>query len=144
LGDWFLNALATSPARSPITLATLMSGWLRQVLLGPEDGWGARMATGQSAIYLLACLAMLTNMLDLATGLNMMLTHGIHLEQNPLARAIMHSSGPLGLVQAKLAVVLLGVLVFVWTARVGRARLARNCLVFALGVGMLGAASNMI
>jgi hypothetical protein len=114
------------------------------MMLGPEDGWGARLATGSTAIYLLACLALLANMLDLATGLNVMLTYGIHLEQNPLARAIMNGSGPLGLIQAKLGVVLLGVLVFVWTARLGRGRLARNCLVFAVGVGMLGTTSNMV
>jgi hypothetical protein len=121
-----------------------MVAWLRDVLLGPDDGWGARLGTGSTAIYLLAGLALLTHTLDLATGLNMMLIHGIHLEQNPLARSIMYNSGPLGLVQAKLGVVLLGVLVFVWTARVGRARLARNCLVFAVGAGVLGVTSNMV
>jgi hypothetical protein len=121
-----------------------MSTRLRHVLLGPEHGWGARLATGRTAIYLLAGLALLVHVLDLATGLNMMLTYGIHLEQNPLARAIMQSSGPIGLAQAKLGVVGLGVLVFVWTARVGRARLARNCLVFAVGAGVLGATSNMV
>jgi len=121
-----------------------MTAWIRNMLLGPEDGWGARLLTGSSAIYLLAGLALLAHALDLATGLNMMLTHGIHLEQNPLARAIMESSGPLGLAQAKLGVVLLGVVVFVRTARAGRARLARNCLVFALGAGVLGATSNIV
>jgi hypothetical protein len=118
--------------------------WSRWVLLGPDDGWGARLGTGRTAIYLLAALALVANMLDLATGLDMILTYGSHLELNPLARNIVEGLGPLGLVHAKLSVVLLGVLIFIWNARIGRARLARNCLVFALGVGMLGATSNLV
>jgi hypothetical protein len=121
-----------------------MQRWWQWVLLGPEHGWGARLATGRTAIYLLAALALITHLLDLATGLNMMLTHGIQLEQNPLARGIMQTSGPLGLIQVKLGVVGLGVLVFLWTARIGRARLARNCLVFAVGAGILGFSSNLV
>jgi Domain of unknown function (DUF5658) len=121
-----------------------MPAWLRCVLLGPEDGWGARTATGTTAIYVLASLALVAHVLDLALGLNMMLTHGIHLEQNPIARVIMESSGPLGLAQVKLGVVAFGVMVFIWTARVGRARLARNCLVFVVGAGVLGATSNIV
>jgi Domain of unknown function (DUF5658) len=116
----------------------------RWVLLGSDDSWGARLATGPMAIYLLAALVLFVHLLDLITGLRMMLVFGIHLEQNPLARYIMTSSGPVGLIQAKLAVVLLGVLLFVRTAQVGRARLARNCLVFAAGVGVLGASSNLV
>jgi hypothetical protein len=116
----------------------------RWLLLGSEDGWGARLATGRSAIYLLAVLAILVHVLDLATGIDMMLTHGIQLEQNPIARAIMEGAGPFGLVQAKLGVVTGGVVIFLWTARNGRVRLARNCLVFAVGSGVLGFASNLV
>ena len=116
----------------------------RWLLFGSEDGWGARLATGRNAIYLLATLAIVAHILDLATGINMMLTHGIHLEQNPIARSIMEAAGPLGLAQVKLGIVSAGVLVFIWNANLGRARLARNCLVFALGAGMLGAASNLV
>jgi membrane-associated PAP2 superfamily phosphatase len=36
------------------------------------------------------------------------------------------------------------VLVFVKTAHEGRPRLARNCLLIAAGIGMLGFASNMV
>ena len=118
--------------------------WVRWLLLGPEDSWGARLATGRAAIYALALLGVLAHALDLATGLRMMLTYGIHLEQNPIARSIMENSGPLGLIQLKLSVVVLGVALFVRTAHLGRARLARNCLVFVLGLGMLGAASNLV
>jgi hypothetical protein len=116
----------------------------RLVLLGHDDSWGARLLTGRMGIYALAALVLVLHTLDLATGLRMMLTHGIQLEQNPLARYVMHSAGPLGLVALKLSVVGLGVVLFVRTAHVGRARLARNCLLFALGVGILGAASNLV
>src|SRR5690348_2917273 len=110
-----------------------VQGWTRWLLLGADDSWGATLATGSRGIYILAGFALLMHVLDLATGLRMMLTLGIHLEQNPLARLIMHSAGPLGLVEVKLAVVLAGVLLFVRTAQVGRARLARNCLLIAAG-----------
>ncbi len=112
--------------------------------LGPEDSWAATLATGRLGIAALAGLALLMHVLDLATGLRMMLVHGINLEQNPLARYIMTTSGPLGLVEVKLAVVLAGVLLFVRTAQVGRPRLARNCLLMAAGIGLLGFASNLV
>jgi len=118
--------------------------WSRRVLLGRDDSWGARLATGPTAIYLLAALVLIVHVLDLATGLRMMLTYGVHLEQNPLARYIMSNSGPVGLIQVKLGVVRLGVFLFVRTAQLGRARLARNCLIFAAGVGVLGAVSNLV
>lgn len=92
----------------------------------------------------LAAFAVLMHVLDLATGLRMMLVYGISLEQNPLARLIMTTSGPLGLVEVKLGVVLLGVLLFVRTAHVGRPRLARNCLLMAAFIGMLGWTSNLV
>ena len=118
--------------------------WTRLVLLGRDDSWGAKLATGRIGILALAGLALLMHMLDLATGLRMMLVYGIQLEQNPLARFIMNTSGPLGLVEVKLGVVVAGVLLFVRTAQVGRPRLARNCLVMAMCVGLLGFASNMV
>jgi len=120
------------------------SDWTRRVLLGPEDGWGARLATGPVAIYTLAAFAFMVHALDLATGLHMMLNYGLHLEQNPLAREVMASAGPLGLVPLKLGVVAASVALFVRFAQVGRARLARNCLLFAVGVGVLGFASNLV
>ena len=92
----------------------------------------------------MAALAVVLHALDLATGLRMMLLYGIPLEQNPLARFIMHNAGPLGLVELKLGVVLGAVLLFVRTAHVGRPRLARNCLLIAAGIGMLGFASNLV
>ena len=97
-----------------------------------------------TAIYLLAGLVIPLQVLDLVTGLRMMLTYGTHLEQNPLARFAMLYAGPVGLIALKLAVVIGGVLPFVRTAQLGRARLARNCLLFAAAVGMLGAASNLV
>jgi hypothetical protein len=50
----------------------------------------------------------------------------------------------LGLIPLKLGVVLIGVALFVRTARFGRARLARNCLVLAAAIGLLGATSNLV
>jgi hypothetical protein len=101
-------------------------------------------ATGRTAIYVLALLAVLFHALDLATGLRMMLVYGISLEQNPLARLIMQNGGPLSLAVVKLGIVVAGVLLFVRTAHAGRARLARNCLVMAMTIGLLGAASNLV
>ena len=118
--------------------------WMRWLLLGPEGAWGARVATGRTAIYSLAILAIVCHTLDLATGLRMMLVYGISLEQNPLARVIMLNAGPLGLIAFKLGIVLAGVALFVRTAHLGRARLARNCLLMAVTLGMLGVASNLV
>ena len=114
------------------------------MLLGPDRGWGATLATGPLGISSLTVLALALHVLDLATGLRMMLLYGIALEQNPLARAIMTTAGPLGLVELKLAVVLIGLLLFMRTAHIGRPRLARNCLLIAAGVGLLGFTSNLV
>ena len=121
-----------------------LQGWTRWILLGNDDSWGATLATSPLGIYVLAGLALALHTMDLATGLRMMLVYGVELEQNPLARYIMTTAGPLGLIQVKLGVVLLGVLLFVRTAQVGRARLARNCLLLAATVGLLGWASNLV
>ena len=119
-------------------------GLTRWVLLGSDNSWGATLATGRLGILLLAAFALLMHVLDLATGLRMMLVYGITLEQNPLARFIMSTGGPVGLIEVKLGVVLLGLLLFVRTAHVGRPRLARNCLVLAACIGMLGWTSNLV
>ncbi|MBV8717747.1 MAG: hypothetical protein JO020_12570 [Chloroflexi bacterium] len=116
----------------------------RHLLLGPDDGWAATLATGPLAITCLAIFALLMHALDLASGIRMMLVYGISLEQNPLARAIMTDGGPLGLAVAKLGVVGIGVLLFVRTAHIGRPRLARNCLLLAAGIGLLGFTSNLV
>jgi hypothetical protein len=68
--------------------------WTRWILLGPDDSWGATLATGRLGITALALLALLLHVLDLATGVRMML--------------------------------------------------ARNCLLIAAGIGLLGFASNMV
>lgn len=116
----------------------------RWLLLGPDDGWGATLATGPIAITCLAMLALVLHALDLASGIRMMLMYGILLEQNPLARLLITDVGPLGLAVAKLGVVGLGVLLFVRTAQLGRPRLARNCLLLAAAIGLLGFSSNMV
>jgi hypothetical protein len=116
----------------------------RWLLLGDDHSWGATLATGRLGITLLALLVLLLHALDLATGIRMMLVYGVQLEQNPMARLIMTDTGPLGLAAAKLGVVLAGVLLFVRTAQAGRPRLARNCLLLAAGVGLLGFISNLV
>jgi hypothetical protein len=119
-------------------------GWTRWVLLGADDSWGATLGTGPLGIYVLASFVLLMHVLDLATGLRMMLLYGIDLEQNPLARFLMQNSGPIGLIEMKLGVVLAAVLLLVRTAQVGRPRLARNCLLLAGGIGILGWTSNLV
>jgi hypothetical protein len=56
----------------------------------------------------------------------------------------MQSWGSIGLIEMKLGVVLGAVLLFVFTAQVGRPRLARNCLLLAAGMGILGWSSNLV
>ena len=119
-------------------------GWTRWVLLGAEDSWGATLATGPLGIFLLAGFALAMHVLDLTTGLRMMQVFGIETEQNPLARFIMHTAGPIGLIELKLGVVASAVLLFVFTAQVGRPRLARNCLLLVAGMGILGWSSNLV
>lgn len=123
---------------------TNLRAWTRWLLLGADDSWGATLATGPLAITLLALLALLMHALDLLSGIRMMLLYGVQLEQNPLARLIMRDAGPLGVAGAKLGVVSIGVLLLVRTAQAGRPRLARNCLLLAAGIGLLGFASNFV
>jgi hypothetical protein len=121
-----------------------VQGWTRWVLLGDDNSWGATLATGPVGISTLAAFALLMHVADLVTGLRMMLVYGVGLEQNPLARLMMTTVGPLGLVELKLGVVMAGLFLFVRTAQAGRPRLARNCLLIAAGIGMLGWTSNLV
>jgi len=127
-----------------VPVISRVQGWTRWVLLGDDNSWGATLATGQLGIYTLAAFALLMHAVDLATGLRMMLVYGVGLEQNPLARFMMTTVGPLGLVELKLGVVAAGLFLFVRTAKAGRPRLARNCLLIAAGIGMLGWTSNLV
>ena len=127
-----------------VGVLTRVRGWTRWVLLGADDSWGATLATGPLGISMLASFALAMHVLDLATGLRMMQLYGIDLEQNPLARLIMQNAGPIGLIEMKLGVVLAGVVLLVRTAQVGRPRLARNCLLLAVGIGILGWTSNLV
>jgi hypothetical protein len=122
----------------------LISRRLRWVLLGSDESWAARVGTGRAALYALAILTLVLHALDLATGIRMMLVYGISLEQNPIARAIMQTTGPLGLIEAKLLIVGVGVALFLRAASRGRARLARNCLLLAAVLGALGLSSNLV
>ena len=117
---------------------------MRWLLLGSDNSWGARVGTGPVTLYALAALTLLLHGLDLATGLRMMVVYGVGLEQNPIARGIMQAAGPLGLIEAKFLIVGLGVVLFLRAAKVGRARLARNCLLLAAALGALGFSSNLV
>jgi hypothetical protein len=127
-----------------VPVMSRVQGWTRWVLLGDDNSWGATLATGPLGIYTLAAFALLMHAVDLVTGLRMMLVYGVGLEQNPLARFMMTTVGPLGLVELKLGVVAAGLFLFVRTAKAGRPRLARNCLLIAAGIGMLGWTSNLV
>jgi len=117
---------------------------LRWVLLGSDTSWGARILTGQVALYVLAIVTLVLHALDVVTGVRMMLVYGVGLEQNPIARGIMLAAGPLGLIEAKFLIVGVGLVVFLRAARHGRARLARNCLLLAAALGALGFSSNLV
>lgn len=131
-------------SQRPVATSTSLRRRVRWLLLGSDDTWGATLATGPLGILALATLAIVLQVMDLTTGLRMMLVHGIGTELNPLARTVMSTAGPLGLAELKLGVVLLGILIFVETAHAGRRRLARNCLLMVAALGLLGFASNLI
>jgi len=95
-------------------------------------------------ILLIAAVAVVLQSLDLLTGIRLMLVYGIDQEQNPIARTIFQTGGPVGLLICKLGVVLIGVLVLLLLARAGRPRLARNALVLVALLGLLGFASNLV
>jgi threonine/homoserine efflux transporter RhtA len=115
----------------------------RGISAAPEP-WGTRLACGPRGIILLATGALLLQILDLLTGIRLMLVFGIDQEQNPIARALFQTGGPLGLASVKLGVVLAAALVLVLLARAGRARLARNTLVVVALLGLLGFTSNLV
>ena len=114
------------------------------LLYGPESGWGARFGCGPRTITALAIVAVLLHGLDLASGIRMMLVYGIDQEQNPLARTLFQAGGPQSLAIAKLGVVMAGVLLLLWLARAGRARLSRNSLLVIGMLGLLGSSSNFV
>ena len=114
------------------------------LVYGPKSGWGARFGCDARTITALAIVSVVLHGLDLATGIRMMLVLGIQAEQNPLARVLFQAGGPVGLAVAKLGIVLTGVLLLVWLARVGRARLSRNALLAVGLLGLLGFSSNFV
>jgi hypothetical protein len=91
-----------------------------------------------------AAIAVILQALDLLSGIRMMLVNGVDLEQNPIARTIFMVGGPIGLTAAKFGVVGCAVVVLIMLARAGRPRLARNALIVAALLGILGFASNLV
>ncbi|MBV9175172.1 MAG: hypothetical protein JOZ81_34385 [Chloroflexi bacterium] len=99
-------------------------------------------ATSPLVIALLGRLALLAQALDLLSSLRMVLEHGINAELNPLLRVILVSAGPVGVAIVKLGLAAFVVSVLQHLAYVGRPRLARNSLLIAVNVGVIGALSN--
>jgi uncharacterized membrane protein len=95
-------------------------------------------------VLLLAAIGLVLQALDLLTGVNMMARLGLGAEQNPLARFLVGSFGPAGLVAAKLGAVLAITYLFVRLEARGRGRLARNVLAIVAIVGLLGLVSNLV
>lgn len=100
------------------------------------------MATGPAAIVLLAALALVAHLLDLATAVRMMATLGPTAELNPIARQLFEDGGALAVALAKVGVVGGGVVTLLGLAQTGRPRLARNALVAVFWLGFLGFVSN--
>ncbi|MCA1644220.1 MAG: DUF5658 family protein [Chloroflexi bacterium] len=105
---------------------------------------GVLTAKTSAVLLSFASVAVALQTMDLLTGIRLMLVFGIDQEQNPITRSIFASGGPLGLMLAKLAVVLSGVLVLLLVARAGRPRLARNSLAVVALLGLLGFVSNLV
>jgi hypothetical protein len=96
------------------------------------------------AIVALAGVALLLNVMDLVSGARLMLRYGTPAELNVIARTLFEIGGPVGLAAVKLSVVGSGVLVLVYLAHQGRARLARNSLLLIAIIGLLGFSSNLV
>ncbi|MBV9356292.1 MAG: hypothetical protein JO023_12285 [Chloroflexi bacterium] len=102
----------------------------------------AGIGTNPVVITLLAVLVLVAQLLDLVSGLRMVLDDGINAELNPLFRLILVSTGPAGAAVVKLSVAVLVVTLLLRLARAGRAQLARNCLLVAIDIGLVGLLSN--
>lgn len=97
-----------------------------------------------TTIALLALLLVAVNELDLVTALRMIGTHGLGMELNPIARAMIHVGGAAFLASVKLLVAISASLLLVRLARKGSVRLARNALVVCVIIGMVGVLSNLV
>jgi hypothetical protein len=94
-------------------------------------------------IGVLGTLAVLTQVFDLVTAVQMLVRHGPQLELNPLVRTMYVSLGPLGLGALKLVPLALIILLVRLGFR-GRARMVRNMLVVAVVIGSVAAYSNLV
>jgi hypothetical protein len=66
-------------------------------LLTPRRSW---------LVLVFAGMAIVLQTMDLLTGIRLMLVFGIDQEQNPIARTIFDTAGPIGLTIVKLGIVL--------------------------------------
>ena len=97
------------------------------------------------AMLALAILAALAQVLDLVTFLRVVSRHGVTVETNPVARALVALVGLVGLAGVKLLVAILVPAALAYRARVGRApRLATLALVTAIAIGLFGSHSNLV
>ncbi|MBV9174686.1 MAG: hypothetical protein JOZ81_31880 [Chloroflexi bacterium] len=110
--------------------------------LGRDQGRAPRVATSPLMIAFLGGLVLLAQALDLLSSLSMVLQYGVDAELNPLFRGILISIGPVGVAVVKLGVAAFVVSVLQALAWIGRPRLARNSLLIAVNIGVVGALSN--
>lgn len=97
-----------------------------------------------TSVTVLVGLTWLLQVLDGITAVQMMQTHGLSAELNPVVRTTFLHSGLLGVAATKAAVAApLGVL-FARLARRGSVRLARTGLLTASILGLLGCLSNLL
>jgi hypothetical protein len=91
----------------------------------------------------LAAAAMLFQVLDGATAIQMMYESGQHAELNPVIRDVFHNLGPLGVLSLKVGVASVVLSMLVYLAHRGHVVLARNFLLISIGLGVIGTLSNI-
>jgi hypothetical protein len=94
-------------------------------------------------IMLLACVAVVVDVIDAVTGIQMMSARGASAELNPVVRSIFLLVGPGGVLALKIAAATLVLTAFVYLAWRGRRRLAANAILLAIAMGVLGVLSNI-
>jgi hypothetical protein len=139
-------AMLAQNSSQPTLPSSSRPAGLRRLLSWPARviAYTVHHTPGGTVVYLLAAIAMILQELDLYTGTRMMERYGLAYEQNPFARALFATGGPILLEAAKLGVVLSITYLMLRFAKRGRVRLARNTLWFIAILGLLGLVSNLV
>lgn len=147
-GGWRVR---TEDARVKCTLACTCGAPAQGADPGEVDGGNnaghrlslrGEMAIERVVLTLLVLFVLLTQLLDLLTALHMVLSYGVDAELNPLLRTALIQSGLAGATAFKLGGATVAVVMWLALARAGRGRLARNCLLLAVAIGLVGVLSN--